>query len=166
MLKFFLYHDHILFLLLFYHNMRFTTITPFGVTTKPLTLTEGRLCLNHRKTKLPSYWNTSFSKICLGMKIGQQIKFIVINQQANSLYSLISDGQYRKTSLGRDTLKSLIGSKEQPVTRNDLMLWVARPKPESVSSLTTKTNANPVIPGSSLVLVDIPTTSTRVEMMH
>ena len=85
LLKFFLYHDHILFLLL---------LTPFGVTTKPLTLTEGRLGLNHRKTKLPSYWNTSFSKICLGMKIGQQIKFIVINQQANSMYSLISDGQY------------------------------------------------------------------------
>ena len=45
------------------------------------------------------------------MKIGQQIKFIVINQQANSLYSLIADGQYRSTSLGRDTWKSLIGSK-------------------------------------------------------
>ena len=44
------------------------------------------------------------------MKIGQQIKFIVINQQANSLYSLIADGQYRYTSLGRDTWKSLIGS--------------------------------------------------------
>ena len=44
------------------------------------------------------------------MKIGQQIKFIVINQQANSLYSLIADGQYHSTSLGRDTWKSLIGS--------------------------------------------------------
>ena len=44
------------------------------------------------------------------MKIGQQIRFIVINQQANSLYSLIADGQYRATSLGRETWKSLIGS--------------------------------------------------------
>ena len=44
------------------------------------------------------------------MKIGQQIRFIVINRQANSLYSLIADGQYRGTSLGRDTWKSLIGS--------------------------------------------------------
>ena len=44
------------------------------------------------------------------MKIGQQVKFIVINKQANSLYSLIADGQYRNTSLGRDTWKSLIGS--------------------------------------------------------
>ena len=44
------------------------------------------------------------------MKIGQQIKFIVINQQANSLHSLIADGVYRATSLGRETWKSLIGS--------------------------------------------------------
>ena len=43
------------------------------------------------------------------MKIGQQIKFVVINNQANSLYSLIADGQFRATSLGRDTWKSLIG---------------------------------------------------------
>ena len=59
---------------------------------------------------MPTYWNTSFSKICLGMKIGQQIKFIAINKQANSLYSLIADGQYRATLLGRDTWKALIGS--------------------------------------------------------
>ena len=45
------------------------------------------------------------------MKISDnQPKFIVINKQANSLYSLISDGQHRSTSLGRDTWKSLIGS--------------------------------------------------------
>ena len=44
------------------------------------------------------------------MKIDQQINFIVLNKQANSLYSLIADGQYRATSLGRDTWKKLIGS--------------------------------------------------------
>ena len=70
----------------------------------------GETGFDTQETKLPSYWNTSFSKICLGMKIGQQIKFIVINKQANSLYSLIADGQYRATSLGRNTWKSLIGS--------------------------------------------------------
>ena len=63
-----------------------------------------------QETKLPTYWNTSFAKICLGMKIGQQINFIVINKHANSLYSLIADGQYRATSLGRNTWKTLIGS--------------------------------------------------------
>jgi len=44
------------------------------------------------------------------MRINQQEKFAVINKQANSLYSLIADGQYRVTSLGRDTWKTLIGS--------------------------------------------------------
>ena len=44
------------------------------------------------------------------MRIGKQTKFIVINKQANSLYSLIADGKYRATSLGRNTWKSLLGS--------------------------------------------------------
>jgi len=70
----------------------------------------GQTGFDLQETKIPTYWNTSFSKICLGMKIGQQIKFIAINKQANSLYSLIADGQYRATSLGRDTWKALIGS--------------------------------------------------------
>ena len=69
----------------------------------------GETGFDSQETKLPTYWNTSFSKICLGMKIGQQIKFIVINRQADSLYSLIADGKYHNTSLGRDTWKTLIG---------------------------------------------------------
>ena len=44
------------------------------------------------------------------MYIGQQPKFIVINKQSESLYSLIADGQYRPTSLGRDYWKTLLGS--------------------------------------------------------
>ena len=59
---------------------------------------------------MPSYWDTPFSKICLGMKIGQQVNFITINKQASSLFTLIADGQYRNTSLGRDTWKTLISS--------------------------------------------------------
>ena len=70
----------------------------------------GETGFDAQETKLPTYWNTSFSKICLGMKIGRQINFIVINKQANSMYSLIADGQYRATSLGRNKWKKLIGS--------------------------------------------------------
>ena len=44
------------------------------------------------------------------MKISGQLKFIVINKQADSLYSLIADGTYRATSLGRDEWKKLIGA--------------------------------------------------------
>ncbi|KAL9953793.1 hypothetical protein ACROYT_G041259 [Oculina patagonica] len=70
----------------------------------------GKTGFDHHEAKLPTYWNTPFSKICLGMKIGQQINFIALDKQANSLYSLIADGQYRATSLGRNTWKTLIGS--------------------------------------------------------
>ena len=42
------------------------------------------------------------------MMVDNQIKFIVINKNASSLHSLIADGQYRSTSLGRDTWKLLI----------------------------------------------------------
>jgi len=73
-------------------------------------LVGGETGFDSQETKLPTYWKTSFSKICLGMKIGQQINFIIVNKQADSLYSLIADGQYRATSLGRDTWKKLIGS--------------------------------------------------------
>ena len=70
----------------------------------------GKTGFDSQETKLPTYWNTSFSKICLGMKIGQQLRFIVINKQADSLYSLIADGKPRRTLLSRDTWKKLIGS--------------------------------------------------------
>ena len=69
----------------------------------------GETGFDQMETKLPTYWSTSFSKICLGMKIDQQLRFIVINKKADSLYSLIADGQYRPTSLGRNTWRSLIG---------------------------------------------------------
>ena len=53
----------------------------------------------------------NFSKICLGMRIGNQpVKFLVINKNGTSLYSLIADDRYRPTYLGRDKWKALIGS--------------------------------------------------------
>ena len=69
----------------------------------------GKTGLDTHETKLPTYWNTPFNKICLGMKIGQELKSVVINHQARSLYSLIADGKYRASSLGRNTWKKLIG---------------------------------------------------------
>ena len=70
----------------------------------------GKTGFDQQETKLPTYWNTPFSQICLGMKIGHQIKFLVIYKHANSLFSLTADGKYRATSLGRNTWKTLIGS--------------------------------------------------------
>ena len=96
---------------LFLSQQTFEYSSPLWSNNETFNLDGGKTGFDSQETKLPSYWNTSFSKICLGMKINDnQPKFIVINKQANSLYSLIADGQYRKTSLGRDKWKSLIGS--------------------------------------------------------
>ena len=43
------------------------------------------------------------------MKTNQTDNFVSVDKEACSLYSLIADGQYRATKLGRDTWKSLIG---------------------------------------------------------
>ena len=42
------------------------------------------------------------------MKINNNIRFVVINKQASSLYSLIADGHYRATHLGRGNWMSLV----------------------------------------------------------
>ncbi|XP_068729907.1 uncharacterized protein [Montipora capricornis] len=71
----------------------------------------GKTGFDSKETKLPSYWDTPFTKICLGMKVNgeQDINFVVINKSAESLFSLISGGQRRNTSLGLATWKALIG---------------------------------------------------------
>ena len=98
----------------FYHfqfQRTFHYNSHFWNDKKGYNLTAGQTGFDTQETKLPTYWNTSFSKICLGIRIGQKINFTVINKTADSLYSLIADGQYRATSLGRNTWKKLIGSK-------------------------------------------------------
>ena len=75
-----------------------------------LNASAGITAFDEKETKLPTYWKTKFSKICLGMKNGHQINFVLITMRADSLYSLIADGQYRPTSLGRHKWKSLLGS--------------------------------------------------------
>ncbi|XP_022791342.1 uncharacterized protein LOC111330700 isoform X2 [Stylophora pistillata] len=71
----------------------------------------GMTGFDRQETKLPTYWNTPFSKICLGMKIGlQPVRFSVMNVHANSLHSLIASGGYHNTSYGPENWKTLIGS--------------------------------------------------------
>lgn len=80
-------------------------------------MSAGETLFDNEETKLPTYWNTNFSKICLGMKNGHNTYFTVISKEASSLFSLIADGEYRPTSLGRDKWKALIGS-EGSLQRN------------------------------------------------
>ena len=80
----------------------------------------GKTLLDHQETKLPTYWSTPFTKICLAMKIGHQVNSIVINKQANSLHSLIADGNYRSTSqasLQRNCNKEGFNCREQKFSK-------------------------------------------------
>ena len=65
--------------------------------------------MDDQETKLPTYWSTSFRELCVGMKVGSDLKFVSISYRASSLYDLIADGKYRTTNLGRAKWKSLIG---------------------------------------------------------
>ena len=96
-----------------YLNLLQTTFryyAPYWSDYRGYNLPGGETGFDGQESKLPTHWNTSFPKICLGMKIGHQLRFIVIHKQADSLFSLIADGQYCVTSLGRDKWKELIGS--------------------------------------------------------
>ncbi|XP_067028482.1 uncharacterized skeletal organic matrix protein 5-like [Acropora muricata] len=72
-------------------------------------LAEGKTGFDKQETKLPSYWETRVSKICLGMRNGKTTRFVVIDRNSSSLFALIADGRYRALSLGRNKWKSLIG---------------------------------------------------------
>ncbi|KAL9980257.1 hypothetical protein ACROYT_G008817 [Oculina patagonica] len=65
-------------------------------------LPEGATTLDKNEVKVLSYWNTPFTKICLGMEVNGQRNFLVIEESVSSLYSLIADVEHRDTSLGRD----------------------------------------------------------------
>ena len=70
--------------------------------------------MTEKETKLASYWNTQFTKICIGMKKKHDVNWMVIPYKANSLFKVIADGKFTATSMGRNYWKSLIsGSKLQ-----------------------------------------------------
>ncbi|XP_028412858.1 uncharacterized skeletal organic matrix protein 5-like [Dendronephthya gigantea] len=64
--------------------------------------------LTEKESKLASYWNTPFTKICLGMSYNGATKWMSFNHTGSSLYSVIADGQFRATTAGRAAWKSLI----------------------------------------------------------
>ena len=66
------------------------------------------LSLDDKETKLASYWTLPFTELRLGMKVDGKIRWITFNYNAPSLYSLIADGQYRRTSIGKSKWRSLL----------------------------------------------------------
>ncbi|CAB4018827.1 Hypothetical predicted protein [Paramuricea clavata] len=60
------------------------------------------------ETKLPTYWSTSFQELCIGMKVGNDLRFLTIPYANESLHSVIADGKFHRTFVGREKWKSLL----------------------------------------------------------
>ena len=73
--------------------------------------------LNRQEMKLDNYHLLSFNNLCVGMKAGNDaIRWLKIPKKASSLFSLIADGRYRATNLGRHAWKKLL--KDGSLQRN------------------------------------------------
>ena len=86
-------------------------------TNKVVHAEENGLALfDTKETKLASYWNVPFTKICISMRKlnSSDVESLVIDETSTSLYDVIADGKYRATKGGRDIWESLLpGSQVQ-----------------------------------------------------
>ena len=86
----------------------FNYSSPYWTNKETYAVDDGLEGLNEKQTKLASYWNTPFNKICLGMKVNGATKWISLNYTNNSLHSVIEDGTLKGTTFGKEAWKSLI----------------------------------------------------------
>ena len=86
----------------------FNYSSPYWTNKETYAAEDGFEGLNETQTKLASYWNTRFNKICLGMKVNGATKWIALNYTANSLHSVMKEGTFKKTTVGKEAWKSLI----------------------------------------------------------
>lgn len=64
--------------------------------------------LDLNEAKLASYAETPLTSMLLGMRVGATTKWITVPIKGDSLRSLIADGKYRPTAIGRVKWKSLL----------------------------------------------------------
>ncbi|XP_028396056.1 uncharacterized protein LOC114520053 [Dendronephthya gigantea] len=64
--------------------------------------------LTEKESKLASYWNTPFKKICLGMTVNGDRRWMMLDYEASSLHSLIAGNQFQRTSAGKNAWMSMI----------------------------------------------------------
>ena len=75
----------------------------------PFNQTSGKSGFDQYKTKMPTFWSTPFTKLCLGMQAaGQETNWITVSYQASSLYSLMSTNTFQSTKVGKGKWKSLL----------------------------------------------------------
>jgi hypothetical protein len=92
----------------FHLQNEFNYSSPFWTNKETYAVEDGLEGLNEKQTKLASYWNTPFNKICLGMKVNGATKWILIGHQASSLFNVIAGGNFIATTVEKNAWKSLI----------------------------------------------------------
>ena len=86
----------------------FNYSSPYWTNKETYAVEDGLKGLTEKQTKLASYWNTPFDKICLGMKVNNVTKWIVINHKASSLLDVIADGVFERMYVGKNKWLSLM----------------------------------------------------------
>ncbi|XP_048579072.1 uncharacterized protein LOC5498617 [Nematostella vectensis] len=82
-------------------------------------LSAGLTGFDNQETKLPSYWATPFTKICIGFKVGDTLKSTMIPYTASSLYDVIADDTYRVTTpIGKTAWRALIAGSSMQANCN------------------------------------------------
>ncbi|XP_028396104.1 uncharacterized skeletal organic matrix protein 5-like isoform X2 [Dendronephthya gigantea] len=91
-------------------NLTFAHHSSLWMNNETLAVQDGLEGLEEKESKLASYWNTPFTKICLGMSYNGHRHWMVFNYTASSLYSVIADRKFTETTAGAAAWKSLISS--------------------------------------------------------
>ena len=145
----------------------------FGATKKPLILLEEREGLIRKRPSFPlsgTHPSPGSASVWRSVTTSPNLLLSTSRRTPCTLWSLVGNTAAPHWVVKRGSRWLVLRPPcKTTVTGKDLTPRVTvkkTAKQESVSFLTMKTNANPVIPGSGLVLVDIPTTPTHVEMKH
>ena len=96
--------------LLLHFQTEFNYSSPYWTNKQTYAVENGLEGLTEKQTKLASYWNAPFDKICLGMKVDGVTKWILINHDASSLFNVISGGVSKDTTAGMVAWRSLMDS--------------------------------------------------------
>ncbi|XP_028396189.1 uncharacterized skeletal organic matrix protein 5-like [Dendronephthya gigantea] len=91
----------------------------FWTNNETYAIQDGLEGLTEKESKLASYWNTPFTKICLGMSYNGDREWMSFDYTASSLYGAIADGQFRATTAGRAAWKSLIAESSLQLNCNE-----------------------------------------------
>jgi hypothetical protein len=92
----------------FHLQNEFNYSSPYWTNKETYAVEDGLESLSEKQTKLASYWNTPFNKICLGMKVNGATKWILIGHQASSLFNVIAGGNFIATTIEKNAWKSLV----------------------------------------------------------